>query len=649
MKTKMSKALTYILLVVMITGLFVPKIVSADSETNLINMSFKDADLRDIFRTIAELSEVNLITDSAIKNNITINLSGITFEKALDLLCETNNLAYKIDGDVVVVSTPERIEEIYHQLDLKILKVKHNNLSNIKSIVNGIYPELNLQIDESNNQMIVTGIEEKIILAEKLISHIDIRQKKNNITQVIALKENADFSLSSLEKLYSNLDIVRINNHLIMQGTEVNVKEARSVLKNLDLLTDNDTPQNIYDITTVEIKYADVKETAELLQNIYPELNIQQDKWNRQLIIVDNQGKSKEAIKMIEKLDNPRGNEDKATISNPEPKEIVQVIPVDHTAPENIIKIINKIYPEVDIVSDEENKKLILVGLKERLSASRELISQLNVPQKQVIIEARVEEIARNELTTIGIDPDDLSQIQFIHNDNNQISGVELTLPHFLKVLRDTGKSKTLANPRMMTLNGKEARLLIGDKVPIKLEKTQDGQQVSSIEYIEAGVNLEFTPWITAENEIILEVAPKVSSLGPTVADGLPRVNTREAETAIRLKDGQMIVIGGLIQEDEVESMSQVPVLSEIPVLGELFKYSRRQDNDTELLILITPRIVGENLPEETGADKIHDNLSGQETEDKNKMLETISEKKADLQEAGLFLILAGLIYNLAN
>ncbi|MDZ7672716.1 MAG: type II and III secretion system protein [Halanaerobiales bacterium] len=96
--------------------------------------------------------------------------------------------------------------------------------------------------------------------------------------------------------------------------------------------------------------------------------------------------------------------------------------------------------------------------------------------------------------------------------------------------------------------------------------------------YIEAGITLDFLPWITKDNYIELEVSPKVSSLGEELYEGYPSIRTREVSTKLRLRDGQTFAIGGLIQEDMKSSVNRVPILSQIPILGHLFKYSNESD-----------------------------------------------------------------------
>lgn len=194
------------------------------------------------------------------------------------------------------------------------------------------------------------------------------------------------------------------------------------------------------------------------------------------------------------------------------------------------------------------------------------------------------------------------------------ISGVEMTWPEFLDAMERKGSAETLANPHLMTLNGENAKLLIGQRIPVKMENSE-GE--TSIKYIEAGITLEFRPWITEDGLVELDIRPKVSSLGEELYEGFPAIKTREVETRLRLKDGETFAIGGLIQTDKSESISRVPVLSSIPILGELFKQRNQETNKTELMIFITPRIVEQNYPEDK-EDKSLDESEKQKDNQKN-------------------------------
>lgn len=170
------------------------------------------------------------------------------------------------------------------------------------------------------------------------------------------------------------------------------------------------------------------------------------------------------------------------------------------------------------------------------------------------------------------------------------------SLDVFLDVLDEKGMSKILAEPTLVARSGETASFLVGGEVPIPV--AQGGAFGSiSIDYKKFGVGIGFTPTVLSPDRIHLEVRPEVSepdfSFG-TEVDGLviPGFNTRRASTAIELGDGQSFSIAGLLREDLIETVGQYPILGQIPVLGALFRSSQYQKRETELVIIVTPRLV---------------------------------------------------------
>ncbi|SDK31103.1 type II and III secretion system protein [Halanaerobium congolense] len=252
------------------------------------------------------------------------------------------------------------------------------------------------------------------------------------------------------------------------------------------------------------------------------------------------------------------------------------------------IKIIN-LNSEGLIVSCEKNN----------ISEIENIIKKIDQPQKQIMIKARVEEISRTKIRELGINPNQLSELKIIKNEAGDIDKLKASWPETLRALNEEGLSNILANPSLMTVDRKKAKLIIGDQIPVKLERIEDEQTVSTISYIEAGIVLEFLPKILNNNEVLLEIKPSVNSIGQILADGLPAVNSRSAETTVVLENGETLAIGGLIKKDELRSVREVPILADIPLLGRLFSAEEKNDIETELIIFITPEIITEKPEKE--------------------------------------------------
>ena len=167
----------------------------------------------------------------------------------------------------------------------------------------------------------------------------------------------------------------------------------------------------------------------------------------------------------------------------------------------------------------------------------------------------------------------------------------------FIRALNDRGALKTLAEPNMVVSNGAEGKFLAGGEFPVVINTTNGGTGGPSVTYKEFGVRLSFLPKIAPNGEINLKIAQEVSELDFANAVTLtgfriPALRTRKAESNLQLGDGQTFALAGLIDNKISKQVSKVPLLGDIPILGALFRSTRYQNNETELVILVTPKIV---------------------------------------------------------
>ncbi len=172
----------------------------------------------------------------------------------------------------------------------------------------------------------------------------------------------------------------------------------------------------------------------------------------------------------------------------------------------------------------------------------------------------------------------------------------DLNLAAFIKALQSQGVLQVLAQPDLVTTNGKEASFLVGGEIPVPVVQGGATSGAVSIQYREFGIRLTFQPEITPHRTIKLHVKPEVSMLDPTngvtlAGFSIPALSTRRMETNIELAEGQSFVIAGLMDDRATETLSKVPGLASIPVLGALFKSRQESKTKTELVVIVTPLI----------------------------------------------------------
>ncbi|HTS40167.1 MAG TPA: type II and III secretion system protein family protein [Xanthobacteraceae bacterium] len=168
-----------------------------------------------------------------------------------------------------------------------------------------------------------------------------------------------------------------------------------------------------------------------------------------------------------------------------------------------------------------------------------------------------------------------------------------------INALEQKGLARSLAEPNLVALSGDTASFLAGGEYPVPVPGTL-GQV--SIEYKRYGVGLAFTPTVLSEGLINLKIEPEVSQLDPShpvqvAGISVPPLIVRRAQTTVELRDGQSFVIGGLLQSDGQNSLSQLPWVGDVPVLGALFRSTSYQKNETDLAIIVTPRLVRPTRP----------------------------------------------------
>ncbi|MGD9495523.1 MAG: type II secretion system protein GspD [Armatimonadota bacterium] len=167
------------------------------------------------------------------------------------------------------------------------------------------------------------------------------------------------------------------------------------------------------------------------------------------------------------------------------------------------------------------------------------------------------------------------------------------TLSAHVRALLTSGTARIHAQPRMAAMNGERATIFIGRDKFIKMTYIRYGQQQERIETVRVGVSLTVTPWTGGNGEITSNIQCEVSNIVDIDPEtGIPRLSTRRAEANVRARDGETIIIGGLLQKQNETVRRRIPILSEIPLIGDLFESTRQRSTDTELVFFVTPRVI---------------------------------------------------------
>jgi len=268
-------------------------------------------------------------------------------------------------------------------------------------------------------------------------------------------------------------------------------------------------------------------------------------------------------------------------------------IPLHNVRASEAVKALRAVVPDGTLLAEDRRNAVVVSGSAELHATVRSLLQDLDAPGRQVMIEVRVADVQPvNDTTNVGI--------QF--GGSGYGSGALGQFPYTLTksaiavnaqidALVQRGRASILAQPRIATLNNREASLLIGEQYPVVTVNQQTG--FPSVQTIDVGVRLRLTPTIGADGTITAELHPEYSQI-IGFNSSFPIVANRKVDATLRVRDGETIVLGGLFQDVDSETVTKFPVLGDLPVLGAFFRNRQTSHNKDEVVFFITPHVLGD-------------------------------------------------------
>jgi general secretion pathway protein D len=282
-------------------------------------------------------------------------------------------------------------------------------------------------------------------------------------------------------------------------------------------------------------------------------------------------------------------------------------------------EIVNLLRSMLDIKKVYVNEVVNSITVREtpeKLKLVEKAIAANDLKEAEVILDVEILEIARTNTlqygwnftpgltasgsiqgtdTTTSANGIALSELRNLSSKN-----VFLTLPGVVvNLIKQDSDAQTLANPRVRVLNNKQAKFHIGDKIPVQtatVQSTATAAVTSTFEYKDVGIKLNIEPTVHLNNTVTLKMTMEISTLGQPLDFGNGQrqytFGTRNTETIVNLRDGEAVIIGGLIKDEERKNRVKVPILGDIPIIGRLFSSNDDQTIKTDILMTITPNIV---------------------------------------------------------
>lgn len=300
----------------------------------------------------------------------------------------------------------------------------------------------------------------------------------------------------------------------------------------------------------------------------------------------------------------------------------------------------------------QRSDTLVVIDVPENIETIEKVIEKLDIPVGQVLIEAVLMEVSLDNDFDLGINwgveasisgsalpttfplpnrrryfddlvprpSDDNTEFpankHFPYSESDDFSFGRLSFADtdaVFKALKSKGTANLLSSPRLVTLDNQEARIVIGDVIPIPTyayNQEHGTWEITGFSQTEIGITLSVTPHIVNNEYIIMQVTPEVNDFsrwvkGPSGEDERPIVSTRKVETQVKIKNGETVVIGGLLKKKKDQTIIKVPIIGDIPLVGLLFtRKDTKEDKKTDLLIFITSQIITENNIRESSQEE---------------------------------------------
>ena len=565
--------------------------ISYQASAEEVTLNFSDADLVAVINSVSQITGKNFIIDPRVKGKVTVVSSKPLNETEvynvfLSILqvhgfatVPTDN-AIKIIPDATAKQSAAPFDSASRnpgdQLITRVLTIDHINAAQLVPILRPLVAQQgHLAAYPTTNVLIISDRASNIQRIDRIISEMD--KKVDSGIEIIKLK-NA--FAAEVVRLITSLNVVSADqkvpaggrikvtadertNSVLLSGERTERLKYRAIIADLDSPVESGGNTHV-----VYLRYADAKNIATILSGVGQEAIKAESK---------NVGSGASA--------GGRGD-------------------------------------SVNVQADESTNALVISAPASIFPSLRAVIQQLDIPRAQIHIEAIIAEVSldtSNELGVqwLGLDRDNAAFSSQFSSAGTSIGGIVngvlpdggvlgfgsiddngLSVVALISALAGDSETNLLATPSIVTLDNQEAEILVGQNVPfVTGESTSAGSDVDNpfrtIERQDIGVSLNVKPQINEGDAITMEIEQEVSNISGTATNAVDIVtNKRSIKTTVQLEDGELLVLGGLIDETIVETEQKVPLLGDIPFLGALFRYKRETGRKQNLLVFIRSTII---------------------------------------------------------
>jgi len=379
----------------------------------------------------------------------------------------------------------------------------------------------------------------------------------------------------------------------------------------------------------INLENAVAKEIEPVIKSSYPEATVQVVEKTNSLLI-------KAPVETIREIKNLVGQLD---VPPPPPPPVTppttEVIRLNYAQAQDVLSMMGGLVPKEAIAIDQRMNSLIVTATPDIIDTVKSFVKAVDVPMPQVALRLHVLAASEGASRTLGVNWNQSAGVTLQEGKKDPTGAISTAPSDYLGIqlftrsmlqfqatlnyLINQGYVRILAAPYVMTQNKQQANIQIGEQFPLIYTDYRTGQPQAN--YINVGIILNVTPEISPDGYVTMNLQPQVSEVGEIITGTqFPRIITRNAQTTVRVKQGDTVLIGGLFREREANSFNKIPLLGDIPIIGEFFRVKSKQKEVIELIIAITP-VIMMDLPkiEESVQYKRFDNNRNMRVKDPTK------------------------------
>ncbi|MCX7726763.1 MAG: hypothetical protein N2053_07925 [Chitinispirillaceae bacterium] len=627
----------------------------SDTTSQKLSIDVKDTDIRDVIRMISKGYNLNILMDQDITGKVTLHLVDVPIMEGLRSIAASNNLEVVKEGNVYYIKKSgveqrAMVKYLNGKLTVDILNM------DVRDFIKELSSKTNVSIvPDARVQGTISGKLYQVDLDDGIRAILEGNGftvvKRKNIYQVFATdniaKDQRPSSGGRAGKSRENFYVDYSNGLLTLDVVNGDLEEiVRAIAEQSDaqIITYGSIKTEI----NAKITGVPLTEALALLLRGTRFTFVQKDK----IILIGDRNTATPSGMALSKS---------------------ELIHLKHIKADNVPSILPKDIPATNIRVIKEQNALLISGTSEDIVAAREFINTIDIPTPQVRIDAVIVEfkenldkemgvrggrdrrlkdssyiltpypktlytVSGNQSLEIGISGERLKEILSpLFTDG--LPGIIKKIPDeffsVLRLLEAQDKAKVLAQPSILTLNGNKASIDVSETQYFKVTTGVGESYTSRFQPIKFGIQLDIVPWISQSGQITAEITPVVSNSEKTNNEGYPNVSTRAITTTVRLNDGQTLILGGLIKNQETAFIYKIPFFGDLPLIGALFRHKGKTRSKSNLIVFITPHIIKGtsevNLDEELEKYEIHDmNVIEKSIYEGFKKLKKNNEKKTD-------------------